>query len=204
MKINSSIIILLCVFLSACTSSTKIDKPVAVLPENEGTYVNYELGWSIDIPAGFESLSDNNRLLNEQKGREAIAKANGVNVKTDSLIHLVNFQKNQFNQFAATLQSYNQKENGSYVKSISLTNKAIFDAYVNQKIKVDTVSGKENIAGMPFHTFYIKIYGPTGDVILNQIIYSSLLQGNDFSVSINYNNEADKKAMLDAFKNSSF
>lgn len=205
MKINIKPIILFVAVFVACNSSTpKKEHSEATNNDKEETYVNYELGWSIKIPAGFTALSDNRIKANQQKGSKAIAKANGSNVKIDSLIHLVNFQKNQFNQFVATLRSYNEKQNGSYFESNRLTNKLIFDTYTKQNIKIDTASGKENIANIPFQVFYIKIYGPTHDVIMNQIIYSTLFQGNDFNVNINYNNEADKNAMIDAFKNSSF
>ncbi len=80
----------------------------------------------------------------------------------------------------------------------------IFDAYVGKGIKADTSTGKEIISGLDFYTFYAKIYGSDGKIILNQVLYSRLINGHDFGVSINYNNDKDKNDMLNAFKQSTF
>ena len=184
--------------LTACGSSTP--------PEQKATvekYTNHELGWSITIPAGFQSLSKSRVQANEKKGREAIAAA-GTDVQTDSLIHLINFQKNQFNLFSATMEPFKSQDPSAYEANNQLIKKLIYDAYAGQKIKVDTSSGKKTVAKHSFSAFYIKIYGPNGSLLMNQEMYSSLINGYDFGVNINYNNEYDKKLLLAAFNSSTF
>jgi len=183
---------------SACNSSPKQEKPKLE------TYTSQEIGWTIEIPTGFQSLSQSRIAANEQKGKEAIGKVAEGDIKMDSLRHLVNFQKNQFNSFGATIETYTEKQAGDYLANNQLVKKLIFDTYTNQKIKVDTLSGREPIAGQIFNTFYIKIYGPSGEVLMNQIMFNQLIKGYDFGVNINHNNEADKEALLNAFKNSKF
>lgn len=184
---------------TACNSSTPKEEKAKL-----ETYTSKEIGWTIEIPAGFQSLSQSRIAANEQKGKEAIGKVAEGDIKMDSLRHLVNFQKNQFNSFGATIEPYTEKKAGDYLANNQLVKNLIFDTYTNQKIKVDTLSGRENIAGQTFHTFNIKIYGPTGEVLMNQLMFNQLIKGYDFGVNINYNNEADKEKLLDAFRSSSF
>jgi hypothetical protein len=199
MKIKFNLIFLVVALLAACHPST----PKTEAPKVE-TYTSKEIGWTIDIPKGFQSMSKNRIEANEEKGRQAIEKASGTAVLTDSLIHLVNFQKNQFNSFMATIERFNEAKDGNYNEHNESIKKLIFDTYTHQNIKVDTLSGKEMIGKVPFNSFHIKIYGPNGEVIMNQIMYSTLTAGYDFGAAINYNNEVDKKTLIDAFKNSEF
>ncbi|RZK34601.1 MAG: hypothetical protein EOO90_30560 [Pedobacter sp.] len=192
------LLISITIFIGCNSSSPKEEKAKVQ------TYASNEIGWTIEIPAGFQSLSQSRIAANERKGKEAIGKVAEGDINMDSLRHLVNFQKNQFNSFGATIEPYTEKEAGNYIANNQLVKKLIFDTYSNQKIKVDTLSGKEEIAGRTFHTFNIKIYGPTGEVLMNQMMFNQLIKGYDFGVNINYNNEADKETVLNAFKNSSF
>jgi hypothetical protein len=185
-------------FIACNSSSTKEEKPKLQ------TYTCKEIGWTITIPAGFKALSKSRIEANEKKGKEAIGKVAEGDIKTDSLQHLVNFQKNQINSFGATIEPYIEKQSGDYLVNNQLIKKLIHDTYVNQKIKIDTLSGKEEIAGQTFNTFNIKIYGPNGEVLMNQIMFNKLIKGYDFGVNINYNNETDKETLVKAFKNSKF
>jgi hypothetical protein len=199
MKTNLSLIFLYATILAACSPSA----PEAKISKKD-TFTSNEIGWTIEIPKGFTSLSNNRIEANEQKGREAIEKVSGETTKTDSLIHLINFQKNQFNALSATIERFNESVDGDYGKHNKMVKKLIFDTYTDQKIKIDTLSSKEIIKKVPFNVFHIKIYGPNGSVIMSQVIYANLIKGYDFGVAINYNNESDKKALIDAFKNSAF
>jgi hypothetical protein len=197
MKINNSFWVL--VFLTACQAPEKKEQTPSI-----PSFTSKEIGWTINIPADFKSMSENRVKAHEQKGKEAVEEATNQEVNTSSVIHLLNFQKNQFNSFNATLQPYDEKTSGSYVKSNELTKRAVYDAYSNQKIRVDTSSFEPTIAGQPFKGFSIKIYGPNGDVIMTQLMFSQLRKGYDFGVYINFNNEADQKVLLDALNHSKF
>ena len=62
----------------------------------------------------------------------------------------------------------------------------------------------EDIDGLGFQKFEVTIYDPQGDVILNQLMYSKLINGLDFGVSISSNNTTDKNVMLKAWRSSHF
>lgn len=199
MKIKILILLALSYTLSSCGSSPQ--------PEETGKPINYnskEIGWTIIIPAGYKLISKAKIDVNDQKGKEAIGQVYNGEVTVDSLQHLASFQKNQFNIFDSTIERYDEKRPGEYEKNNQELRKLIFDTYSNQKIKADTSSGKETIQGHVFHAFYIKIYGPNGEPLMNQIMYGTLINGYDFGVNINYNNEIDKNLLINAFKKSKF
>ncbi|WP_316769878.1 hypothetical protein [Pedobacter frigiditerrae] len=197
MKRISLLLITSIVVFAACNSSTpKEEKP------KPGIYTSLEVGWTIKIPQGFQSLSKSRIEANMQKGKEALNKVAEGKVETDGAINLVNFQKNQFNSLFALIESCEDQER--FLRNNQKVRKLIFDTYTNQEIKVDTLSGREEIAGQTFNTFYIKIYGPSGEVLMNQIMFNQFIRGYDFGVNINYNNETDKQTLLNAFKNSTF
>ena len=62
----------------------------------------------------------------------------------------------------------------------------------------------EKIDGLDFHKYSFTIYSPDGEIILNQIMYGRLINGFDFGVNINYNNNKDRDELLKVFKNSKF
>ncbi|MBB2146364.1 hypothetical protein GM921_12760 [Pedobacter sp. LMG 31464] len=197
MKTNLLFFVLLCA-LGACNSQAK----------KEGTklesYTSTEIGWTIEIPAGYKLISQAKIEASDKKGKEAVDKVYEGEVNTDSLKHLASFQKNQLNLFDSTIEPYVEKQPGDYEANNKLIKQLIFDTYHKQGIKADTLSSKENIQGQQFNAFHIKVYGPNGTEIMNQIMFSKIIKGYDFGVNISYNNEADKKILLDSFKQSKF
>lgn len=199
MKAKIQIILLITSILYACNSSAPKESTSKLV-----IYNSKEIGWQIEIPTGYKALSQSRMEANEQKGKEAIEKIAAVEVGTSNLIKLVNFQRNQFNSFNATAEKFNIKTDGSYFKNHQLIKKLIYDTYTNQKIRVDTLSGNEIIDGQEIYTFRVKIYGPSGEILMNQIIYNQLIKGYDFGANINYNNPTDSAILMNAFKKSKF
>ncbi len=167
-------------------------------------YESKEIGWSIEIPNSWAVTSKDKIEASDQKGKDALEKSTGLELNTKELKHLISFQKNQFNIFASTSEPVKEAFPGEYQSSYKTLNQLIYQTFIDQGIKADSSSGKEMIQGLEFNTFYTTIYGPNGKVLLNQIMYSRLMNGFDFGVNINYNNEQDKKTMIDAFKKSKF
>ena len=167
-------------------------------------YESKEIGWAIEIPKDWKIISKDNTEANDQRGKDAIEKSSGQKFDTKGLKHLISFQKNKFNIFTSTSEPFIEEYSGEFQENCKALNQLLYSTFVDQGIKVDTSSGKEKIEGLEFNTFHTTIYGSKGQVILRQILYSRLINGFDFGVSINYNNEEDKKTMLDAWKRSKF
>ena len=185
--------------LIGCNSiATKEEK------SSSNSYTSQEIGWTVEIPSGYKLTSQAKKNADDQKGKEATEKVYHGELKKDSIKHLLSFMRNQFNSFDSTIEPYEEAKAGEYVANQILIRNLIFDTYQEQGIKVDTSSVNSSLKGQSFNAFYLKIFGPNGDIVINQIMFSKILKGYDFGVQINYNNEADKKALVSAFMNASF
>ena len=168
------------------------------------TYVSQDMGWTIVIPKGWTVISRDQTEANEKKGADAIKKSSNTEIDMSGLKHLISFQKDKFNSLMSTSEPFPNDSPGAFEDNCATVNKMIYDAYASQGIRSDTSSSLEVIHGHRFHLFHATLYGKDGKVILEQLLYSKLIHKKDFSLTINYNNEEDKKVMLDAFTNSTF
>jgi len=166
-------------------------------------YKSQEIGWTINIPQGWTVISKNKIEANNEKGRKAIEEVAGE-FDYSGLKHLISFQKNQFNIFQSTSEPFELEYEGEWEDNNAGLKELIYEAYINQGIKVDTSSAKATIDGLEFEVFKSTIYGPDGNVILYQEMYSRYINGYDFGVNINYNNEKDKETMMEVWTNSKF
>jgi hypothetical protein len=140
-----------------------------------------------------------------EKGLDAITETAGNEFDVSGLKKLLNFQKNQFNIFQSTSEPFQAEYEGEWEENNAGLKELIYNTYVQKGIKTDSTETKiAKIDGLEFQSYKFTIYNPKGDVILNQIMYSRLINGFDFGVNINYNNESDKKEMLEAWLNSKF
>lgn len=202
-KITTTVLFLSLLSLISCGQKDP-NKQIDEGTVKDEIYKSKEIGWTIEIPKGWSIVSRDKTDENDQKGQEAIEKSSGQKIDLSHLKHLISFQKNNFNLFASTSEPFKEESPGDYIKSSKSVRELIYQTYVDHDIKADSSSGKEIIQGLEFNVFYTTIYAPDGKVILNQILYNKLINGYDFGVNINFNNDNDKKIMLDAFKKSKF
>ncbi|HSY75462.1 MAG TPA: hypothetical protein VK890_01320 [Bacteroidia bacterium] len=189
--------------LTAC-SQPDPNKQVDGGTLNGDTYHCPEVGWTISIPADWKITTKDKMEELDKAGKSAITADQKVELDTvNKMKYLVSFQKNQFNLFLATSQPFKGTD-AEYALQTQITNKAIYETCTHQGVKIDTSTGKEIIQGMEFSVFCDTIFSPDGNVILKQILYNRLINGYDLAIDINYTNDADKKTMLDAFKNCKF
>jgi len=167
-------------------------------------YESKEIGWKIEIPNGWDVVTKDETEARDKKGRDAIESSNNIKVDMSGLKNLVSFKKNQFNLFVSMSEPFKEDAPGAYEQKNADVYKLMYDTYVAKGIKADTASGKETIAGLDFYKFSSTIYGSDGKVILQQLMYSRLINGYDFSVNINYNNDADRDELLNTFRHSTF
>lgn len=197
------ITILFLVILNSCTTDPNkhIDEGKVV----EGIYHSQKIGWTMAVPEGWNITHRSVSDQRTEKGLDAIKETTGLDVDDSELRQLLNFEKNRLNIFQSSLESYQPEIDGDWeVNNIALKY-IIYQTYLQEGIKVDTTETTiEQIDGLDFHTFEFSLYSRNNDIILKQLMYSRLINGFDFGVNLNYNNEADKKEMLDAWMNSKF
>lgn len=121
------------------------------------------------------------------------------------LKNLITFQKDKFNIFQSSSEPFKVEINGEWEENDIYLKGLLYKTYENQGIKADSSETTiEKIDGLDFRTYSFILYGPKGEPILTQVMYSRLINGFSFAVNINYNNKRDRNVMLKAFKNSKF
>lgn len=172
---------------------------------NNSSYTNKEIGWTIKIPEGWEIVSMEQKKALQDRGNQAIKDLYGEDINFSQLKNLIGFKKDALNNFQSTSEPYNIEYDVSWEKNNQSIKEFVYNAYIDKGIKVDTTATTiEKVGGLDFLTFGFIIYGPEGEVILNQILYGGLINGLTFSVVINYNNNTMKNEMLNAWLKSEF
>lgn len=204
---NKTIFILTIGILSILTSCGKADpnKTVDEGKVEKNTYTSAEIGWTIEIPKGWTIIDKEKKQATNEEGLKAIEETIESNVDYSGLKNLIGFQKNQFNIFQSTSELFELEYEGEWEENNSELKEILFATYKNQGIKADSsATSIEKIDGLDFHTYSFTIYSPKGAVILKQLLYSRLINGYDFGVNLNYNNDKDRDELLRVFRNSKF
>ncbi|RAR48403.1 hypothetical protein [Flavobacterium lacus] len=168
-------------------------------------YTSQEIGWTIEIPKGWTVIDKEKTKETNEKGLKAIEETIDGQVDYSGLKNLISFQKNQFNIFQSTSEPFELEYEGEWEENNAALKEIIYTTYLNQGIKTDSsATTVEKIDGLEFQTYSFRIYSPKGEVILKQIMFSRLINGFDFGVNINYNNDKDRDELLKVFRNSKF
>ncbi|PZE17183.1 hypothetical protein DNU06_07880 [Putridiphycobacter roseus] len=202
MKIKWIALLLLTVLISCSTDPNKqIDEGKIT----DNTYHSKEIGWTMEIPNGWEVTHKSTLDERTSNGLDLISESAGIEIDASELKQLLNFQKNKFNIFQSTSQPFIEEYEGEWASNNVLLKELIYNTYLQNGMKTDSSATQTvSVNGLDFVFYEFVIYGPKGDVILNQMMYSRLINGFDFGININYNNEGDKKEMLEAWMNSKF
>ena len=171
--------------------------------ENE-YYTSEEIGWTIQIPSGWRIMLKNQMDKNQDRGMELVQETIDTVVDYSGLKHLISFQKNKGNVFQSTSEPFELEYDGEYEETNQFIKLLITETYQNQGIKVDTTSSTARIDNLKFDLFKIKMYNPQGELILNQDMYTRLINDYMFSVILSYNNIEDKNEMMEVWTNSKF
>ncbi|HEC27805.1 MAG TPA: hypothetical protein ENI67_10435 [Gammaproteobacteria bacterium] len=167
-------------------------------------YTSRELGWTIEIPKGWTVVSEDKLDGLDKKGLDAIENVAG-SIDYSGLKHLISFSKNKFNIFQSTSEPFDIEYEGQWEENNSALRDLLLVTYKDQglRAKASEIS-IENVSGLDFQKYEFTIYSPKGSVIINQLMYSRLINGLDFGVAINYNNEIDKNILLGVWRSSRF
>lgn len=168
------------------------------------TYNSDEMGWSMEIPKGWNIMQKDKIAANFKAGADAIDKVSDEEFDYSGLKYLINFQKDQFNIFQSTSEKFELQYEGEWEENNAGQKIMICDIFKNQGIRFDTISSKEKIDGLDFNVFHIKIKDRKGNVILYQDMYARYINGSDFGAVLNYNNDEDKEVLMRVWKNSKF
>ena len=197
-----------CCFMVACSpqsSKETASDDVEEVVIDDHIYHSEATGWTMEIPEGWTVMKRNDLNQKMEKGKEVLEDVIGEEYDYSALEFLVNFQKDEFNMFQSTAEPYDETTRGDWEANNAQLKGVIYDAYTNQGILIDTTeTTTENIAGLDFKRFDVALFDPNGKVILNQIMYTRLINGREVAININYNNVGFREEMISAWKKSTF
>lgn len=168
-------------------------------------YISKEIGWTIVIPENWKIVSKEQNEAYEKKGLDAIGERVDEDIDASEVRNLIGFQKDIFNMFQSTSEPFELEYPGEWEENDAAIKGILYYTYENEGIKVDTTATQiVQINGLDFHSYEFRVYSPSGELIISQLLYNRLINGYDFGVIVNYNNESDKQEILDAWLNSKF
>jgi len=168
-------------------------------------YSAAEIGWKTVTPDDWQVLTKKEKEEMTKNGASAIKKATDLEIADSSLIELINLQKDRFNSLLSTIQPYEEVPGESYETNNETLKELIKKTYESNNIKADYASSKETIDGLEFLVFSVNIYSPDkSKIILSQKMYSRILNGYDFGITMVYNNEKDKEVLEKMIHSSTF
>jgi len=203
MKNINKLIFLITISIIISCGQTDPNKQIDEGKVEGETYTSKEIGWTMQIPKNWSIISKDKMDKSTERGMEAVKEVGGE-FDYSGLKHLVSFQKNQFNIFQSTSEPFELEYEGEWEDNNAGLKELLYATYANQGIKIDTSSSNTKIDELNFEVFHITIYGTNGDIILYQDMYGRYINGFDFGVNINYNNEKDKETMMNVWRNSKF
>lgn len=169
------------------------------------TYTSNEIGWKMEIPKGWSVIEKEKTKENNEKGLKALQETMDAEIDYSGLKNLISLQKDLFNIFQSTSEPFKVESEGEWEENSAALKEIIYLTYLDQGIKADSsATTTEVIDGLEFQKYSFTIYSPKGKFILSQIMYSRLINGFDFGVNINYNNDKYRDELLMAFRNSKF
>lgn len=190
------------ILFAACNGAQqgkKVDEGVI----SDKTFTSEEIGWTIQIPEGWTVTDLEKQKETDKKGADAMKQVD-ESIELGEYNNLIGFHKDELNSFGSTSEPFDESKDGSWLENTKRLNVFIVQTFESQGITCDSISGTETIDGLEFQTFKTTIYGNDSVPLLEQIMYSRLINGHDFGVNINYNNTKDRDAMMKAWKGSKF
>jgi hypothetical protein len=171
---------------------------------NENAYHSEEIGWTMEIPDGWNVTHRSELKKRTEKGLDAINETAGIDYDASELQQLLNFQKDRFHIFQSTSEPFKLEYEGEWEENNKGIKELIYETYSSRGIKIDTTSSKEKIDDLEFEVFHVTMYGPDGKIMLYQDMYGKHINGYDFGVNLNYVNDKEKSEMMKVWKNSTF
>lgn len=189
-------------FLGACGGGAKKDysKEVDEGTFSGNTFTSQALGWTMEFPDNWIITSKSSLESLDQRSKEA---AGDSTSNTSGIKRTLAFQKNFDNNFQSTWEEFSGDE-AQYKRIISNIHSTIYTNYLDQRTTLDSVAGTLKVSGVTFDSYQISLYDRSNKNFANQLLLTSIVKNKFMTVTIAYNNNADKAKILGLFKKSTF
>lgn len=188
--------------LGACGGPAKKDysKEVDEGTFDGNTFTSKALGWTMEFPDNWIITSKSSLESLDERSKASV---DDTTSDMSGIKRTLAFQKNFENNFQSSWEDFSGDE-ASYKRIIANNHQLIYNNYLQRRMYTDTVAGKLTVSGVTFDTFEVSINDREAKVFATQLLMNALVKGKFMTVTISYNNDADKKKMLGLFKNSTF
>lgn len=188
--------------LSSCGGGAKKDysKEVDEGTFSGNTFTSEALGWTMEFPDNWIITSKSSLESLDLRSKEA---AGDTSSNMSGIKRTLAFQKNFDNNFQSSWEEFSGDE-AQYKRIISNIHSTIYTNYLDQRTTMDSVSGTLKISGVTFDTYQISLYDRYNKNFGNQLLLTSIVKNKFMTVTIAYNNNADKAKILGLFKKSTF
>lgn len=199
MKRHLLSLFLLLTILSACSQSTSTENKTTT---QDSVYRYEPVGWEMNLPDGYEFMSEQEGKRLEEKGLDAIRETAEEDLDPEPVNNLLNFRKGQ-NVFLSTSQDVDL-EDISYEDVHNDLIDLMIQTYKDNNLGVNHSQNRETIGGREFIRDEFKLTTSDGRHLLSQVMYSKLFGSHELSVTITWTNEACGNEMLNCWRKSKF
>lgn len=195
MKKNSFLLIVITCFFISCNGQSK---------SQTKTVFNKDFKWTINIPAGFDTVNAEVWAKMQNRGAEMIEKTYDGKVENNAKTIFV-FRSDETNYFESNYQPFDTSKDGNYLESFKEVNEILYKTFEEQMkdVKLDSSSSTQVVSGLTFQTFKVTVTLPN-KMVLNVFMYSRLFGKREFTVNIMTLDRQKEKELLDSWLNSKF
>lgn len=168
-------------------------------------HFNKDIGWRINVPVGFLVNNPEEIYENNKAGIEITENATGQKMDTSFIQNIFGFQLDSSNLFQSIVAKSELSNFEEWRASNNATKRLFCLLYEEQGVKIDTTATTvESIGGIEFQTYSLRLFGGKDEVLMHQIFYSTLINGNDFSVNIVGDSEKNMDKIKAVWQKSKF
>jgi hypothetical protein len=174
--------------------------------DSANTYTVEEIGWTVLLPEGWEVITKEELKRISEKGKKEMEKTFETKIDDSGVQELISIRKDKFNSLISNMQKFDSVTDGTYDERVMALNEMLRVTYRSKNMKIEDKVGATRIGGVMFDIIDIKIFAPDDDkkVILYQSFYSAFINGYDFTINMNYNNETFRKVLAETVNSSKF
>jgi hypothetical protein len=195
MKKYINLLLILSCFFTSCNAQTNTEKK---------RVHNKDFKWTINIPAGFDTVSAEKWAKMQNRGADAIEKTYDGKVENNAKTIFV-FQNDRFNYFESNYQPFDISKDGNYLENFREVNNILYGTFEAQMkgAKLDSSSSTQTINGLVFQTFKVVITFPN-KMVMNWQMFSRLFNKKELTINIMTVDRQKEKELLDCWLNSTF
>ena len=118
-------------------------------------------------------------------------------------INLITFRKNKLSKLQASIVPFKESYKGEWNDKYPLIKEYIYNVFKSQNVIVDSTSNTENIDGVKFEVFNLKI-SKNNNLLMEQNMYRTYLNDYDFIINMTSDKPLYKKQLLNTLRTSKF